>query len=104
MDQVFQFGRVALTVCNDISFAVDAAINKLKNGKSPGLNGIPPKAYKAMNTKTQQQVHAYVATFFEGKADYNGWHLGCTLLFVLLLRLDLDCHSNLCITCNTVYY
>ncbi len=31
---------------------VDAAINKLKNGKSPGLNDIPPKAYKAMNTET----------------------------------------------------
>jgi hypothetical protein len=53
---------------------VDAAINKLKNGKSPGLNGVPPKAYKAMNTKIRQRVHAYAATFFEGKADYNGWH------------------------------
>jgi hypothetical protein len=53
---------------------VDAAINKLKNGKSPGLNGIPPEAYKAMNTETQQRVHAYVAAFFEGKADYDGWH------------------------------
>jgi hypothetical protein len=31
---------------------VDAATNKLKNGKSSGLNGIPPRAYK-MNTKTQ---------------------------------------------------
>ncbi len=47
---------------------VDAAINKLKNGKSPGLNGVPTKAYKAMNTKTRKQVHVYVAAFFEGKA------------------------------------
>ncbi len=31
---------------------VDAAINKIKNGKCPGLNGIPPEAYKAMNTET----------------------------------------------------
>jgi hypothetical protein len=53
---------------------VDAAINKLKIGKSPVLNGTPPKAYKAMNTKTQRQVHVYVAAFFEGEADYNGWH------------------------------
>ncbi len=30
--------------------------------------------------------------------------LGCTLLFVLLLRLDLDRHSNLRITRNTAYY
>ncbi len=31
-------------------------------------------------------------------SDYSptvGWVLGCTLLFVLLLRLDLDQHSNL---------
>jgi hypothetical protein len=32
--------------------------------KSPGLNGVPPEAYKAMNTKTRQQVHKYVAAFF----------------------------------------
>jgi hypothetical protein len=53
---------------------VNAAINKLKNGKSPGLNGISPKAYKAINTETQQQVHEYTAAFFEGDANYNGWH------------------------------
>ncbi len=28
---------------------VKAAINKLEKGKSPGLNGIPPEALKAMN-------------------------------------------------------
>ena len=32
---------------------VNTAINKLTNGKSPGLNGIPPEAYKAMNTTTR---------------------------------------------------
>jgi hypothetical protein len=32
-----------------ISFKeVKTAINKLKKGKIPGLNGIPPKALKAM--------------------------------------------------------
>jgi hypothetical protein len=30
--------------------------------------------------------------------------LGCMLLFVLLLRLDLDRHSNLHIMQNTAYY
>ena len=30
---------------------VNAAINKLKNGNIPGLNGIPPEAYKAMNVE-----------------------------------------------------
>ncbi len=44
-----------------ISFdKVDAAINKLKNGKSPGLIGIPPEAYKAMNS-CRHRIHRYVA-------------------------------------------
>ena len=53
---------------------VNTAINKLKNGKSPGLNGIPPEAYKAMNVATRRRVHGYVTAFFEGDADYEGWH------------------------------
>ena len=53
---------------------VNTAINKLKNGKSPGLNGIPPEAYKAMNVVTRRRVHEYVTAFFEGDADYEGWH------------------------------
>ena len=58
-----------------ITFAeVDAAINKLKNRKSPGLNGIPPEAYKTMNTETRQLVHGYVTAFFECDANYDGWH------------------------------
>jgi hypothetical protein len=53
---------------------VNAAINKLKNGKSPSLNRIPPEAYKAINTEIRRQVHEYVAAFFEGDANYDGWH------------------------------
>ncbi len=34
----------------------------------------------------------------------DGHELGFTLLFVLLLRLDLDRHSNLRITRNMAYY
>ncbi len=32
---------------------VNDAINKLKPGKAPGLNGVPPEAYKAMDTETR---------------------------------------------------
>ncbi len=53
---------------------IDAAINKIKNSKSPGLNGIPPAVYKAMNGRTQCRVHQYVLAFFKGKAYYDGWH------------------------------
>ncbi len=53
---------------------VNAAINKLKNGKSPGLNSIPPEAYKTTNGRMRRRVNRYVANFFEGIADYEGWH------------------------------
>jgi hypothetical protein len=53
---------------------VNTAINKLKNGKSSGLNGIPPEAYKAMNVATRRRIHEYATAFFEGDADYEGWH------------------------------
>jgi len=42
---------------------VNTAINKLKNGKSPGLNGIPPEASKAMNVATRRRIHEYVTAF-----------------------------------------
>jgi hypothetical protein len=53
---------------------VDAAINTRKNGKAPGLNGIPPKAYKAMKSCTCCRIYRYIAAFFENNADYMGWH------------------------------
>ena len=52
---------------------VKCAINKLKKGKSPGLNGIPPKALKAMDNAPKQTVHKYVLDFFEGKTDHEAW-------------------------------
>jgi hypothetical protein len=50
---------------------VKRAINILKKGKSPGLNGIPSKALKAMVNTLQQTVQHH---FFEGKVDHKGWH------------------------------
>ncbi len=53
---------------------VGKAINKLKSGKAPGLNGIPAEAYKALGRKMRLQIHHYVGQFFDGTRDYNGWH------------------------------
>ena len=53
---------------------VNAAINKLNAGKAPGLNGVPPEALKAMGTEMSQRIHEYVAEFFKGKVDHEGWH------------------------------
>jgi hypothetical protein len=42
------------SINNPITFSkVKRAINKLKRGKSPGLNGIPPKALKAIDNTSQ---------------------------------------------------
>jgi hypothetical protein len=46
----------------------------LKRGKSPGLNGVPPEAFKAMNPTMRLETHGFVSDYFEGKADYEGWH------------------------------
>jgi hypothetical protein len=53
---------------------VNKAINKIKSGKAPGLNGVPPKAYKAFERRMQLRIHHYVGQFFDGTRDFNGWH------------------------------
>ena len=63
------------SIDNPISFAkVNRAINKLKKGKAPGLNGIPPEALKAMDTAARCTVHKHVCDFFEGRVNHEGWH------------------------------
>ena len=68
--------RLILTnIDSPITFKeVNKAINKLKNGKSPGLNGIPPEAYKAMNKTMRERIHKVISAFFEGETDYDEWH------------------------------
>ncbi len=64
-----------MDIDHPITFSeVDKAINKLKLGKAPGLNGIPPEAYKAFGKKMQMRIHRYVGQFFDGTRDYDGWH------------------------------
>ena len=63
------------TLDNPITFAeVNRAINKLKKGKAPGLNGIPPEALKAMDNVSRRTIHRHVCDFFEGTIDHEGWH------------------------------
>jgi hypothetical protein len=48
--------------------------------------------------------HLFAALRTEMYEIVEAEDLGCTLLFVLLLRLDLDCNSNLRIMHNMAYY
>ena len=52
---------------------VKRVITKLKKGKAPGLNVIPPEALKAMDNRYQQIVHKHISDFFEGKTDHEAW-------------------------------
>ena len=61
------------SIDNPITFSeVKKAINKLKKGKLPGLNGIPLKALKAMYNSPRRIVHCHVCKFFEGEVDQKG--------------------------------
>jgi hypothetical protein len=52
---------------------VKCAITKLKKGKAPGLNGIPPEALKAMDNAQKQTIHKHILDFFEGNTDHKAW-------------------------------
>jgi hypothetical protein len=52
---------------------VKRAITKLKKGKAPGLNGIPPEALKAMDNAPKRTIHKHISDFFEGKTDHEAW-------------------------------
>ena len=60
------------SIDNPIKFSERKAINELKNGKSPGLNGIPPEAFTAMYNSPQRIVHCHICEFFEGKVNHEG--------------------------------
>ena len=63
------------SIDNPIRFAeVKCAINRLKKGKTPDLNSIPPEALKAMDNVSQRTVHCHVCNFFKGRVDHKGWH------------------------------
>ena len=67
--------KTLLEIDSPITFReVNKAINKLNVGKSPGLIGILPEGLKAMGKGMRRRVHQYVADFFDGTQDYEGWH------------------------------
>ena len=44
---------------------------KLKNGKAPGVTGVPPIAIKLLGRENLQTIYKYVLVdFWEGQADY----------------------------------
>ena len=52
----------------------ESAVKRLKNEKSPGLNGVPPDAFKAMANMILEMVLNFINKFWNDEADFKEWH------------------------------
>ena len=50
------------------------AIKGLQNDKSPGEDGVPPNAFKAMRGEVLTYVFGFLTDFWEGDIDIEEWH------------------------------
>ena len=52
------------------------AVRKLANGKSPGLNDVPPDAFKALSNQNLDILHTFFNAYWRGETDFTEWHEG----------------------------
>ena len=52
------------------------AIQELTNDKSPGINGVPPNAFKSMSEENLRHHFNFITKFLEDKVDSEEWHEG----------------------------
>ena len=52
------------------------AIAKLANGKSPGLNDVPPDIFKALTDGNLRTILAFLNSFWDNEVDFAEWHGG----------------------------
>ena len=52
------------------------AVTKLKNDKKPGMNGVMPDAFKALDNKNLSILFNFMIKFWAGEADFEEWHTG----------------------------
>ena len=52
------------------------AIQELTNEKSPGLNSVPPNAFKSMSEENLRHHFNFITEFWENKVDFEEWHEG----------------------------
>ena len=55
---------------------VKFAVSKLANGKSPGLNDVPPDAFKALSNQNLDLLHNFFNAYWRGIIDFTEWHEG----------------------------
>ena len=52
------------------------AIEKLKNGKAPGLNDVPPDAFKSLTQNNLANLLEQLNLLWHEEADFEEWHEG----------------------------
>ena len=52
------------------------AITKLSNGKSPGLNDVPPDAFKALDDQNLLTLMNFFKYYWLEETDFTEWHKG----------------------------
>ena len=52
------------------------AIAKLKNGKAPGLNDVPPDAFKSLTKNNLANLLEHLNSFWNDEVDFEEWHEG----------------------------
>ena len=52
------------------------AVVELTNDKSPGLNNVPPNAFKAMTAENLLHLFDFIVKFWEDRLDFFEWHEG----------------------------
>ena len=53
---------------------LNKAVTKLANGKSPGLNKVPPDAFKALSEKNLSPLLDFLKAFCNEETDFDEWH------------------------------
>ena len=52
------------------------AIQELTNENYPGINGVPPNAFKSMSEENMRHHFGFITEFWEEKANFEEWHEG----------------------------
>ena len=55
---------------------ITQAVTKLLNGKSPGLNKVPPDAFKALDKQNLLTLLDFFNKFWREEIDFDEWHEG----------------------------
>ena len=55
---------------------IKKSTTKLANDKSPGLNGVPPNAFKALDNSNLSWLPLLYNQFWHSQADFDEWHEG----------------------------